>query len=251
MEEGGLNSLIKGSNGGQLRKAVEQPTFKADPSRCKRVFARAIYQLASAPKKTSKVTKGLASHLKYCYGACVKRNRHLLAKELSKQVYNVLEHICDNHDQCDIAWCYNKKATESGKVYNAPKEHRIDKINDPATYLQFQKNFEQYANIPQIKYCNHPFNTQTNEALNQAIATVAPKNVCYSSTGSLFSRVTMVIGVHNLGNDSFFQQLLQELSLFPDCLSQFLSLRDMKKESKRIYKRKFDVKLKRTKQQKT
>jgi hypothetical protein len=45
------------SNGGQLRKAVEQPTFKADPSHRKRVFARAIYQLALAPKKTSKVKK--------------------------------------------------------------------------------------------------------------------------------------------------------------------------------------------------
>jgi hypothetical protein len=51
-------------------------------------------------------------------------------------VYNVLEHICDNHDQFDIAWCYNKKGKESGKVNNAPKEHRIDKINDLVTHLQ-------------------------------------------------------------------------------------------------------------------
>jgi len=238
------------SNGGQLRSAVEQPTFKADPSHRKRVFARAIYQLASAPKKTSNVTKGLASHLKYCYGACVKRNRHLSAEELSNKVTNVLEHICDNHDQCDVAWCYNKQATESGKLYNAPKEHRIDKENDPVTYLQLQKIFEQYANVQQMNYCNHPFDTQTNEALNQAIATVAPKNVCYSSSGSLFSRVAIVIGVHNLGNDSFFQRLLQELSVFPDGLSEYLRLRDKKKESKRIYRRKFDVKLKRSKQQK-
>lgn len=101
-----------------------------------------------------------------------------------------------------------------------------------------------------MNYCNHPFDTQTNEALNQAIATVAPKNVCYSSSGSLFSRVAIVIGVHNLGNDSFFQRLLQELSVFPDGLSEYLRLRDKKKESKRIYRRKFDVKLKRSKQQK-
>jgi hypothetical protein len=73
----------------------------------------------------------------------------------------------------------------------------------PVTYLQLQKIFEQYANVQQMNYCNHPFDTQTNEALNQAIATVAPKNECYSSTGSLFSRVAIVIGVHNLGNDSF------------------------------------------------
>jgi hypothetical protein len=49
-----------------------------------------MYNLASAPKKTRKVTKGLAAHLKYCYGACVERNRHLTAEELSQKVSNVL-----------------------------------------------------------------------------------------------------------------------------------------------------------------
>jgi len=40
------------SNGGQLEIAIEQPTFKANPSHHKWVFARAIYNLASAPQKT-------------------------------------------------------------------------------------------------------------------------------------------------------------------------------------------------------
>jgi hypothetical protein len=60
------------SKGGQLLTSVEEPTFLADPSHRKRVFARAIYNLANALVKTSKVTKGLAGHLKNCYGACVK-----------------------------------------------------------------------------------------------------------------------------------------------------------------------------------
>jgi hypothetical protein len=127
-------------NGGQLQTALEQPKFKADPSHCKRVLARAIYNLASAPKKTSRVTKGLATHLKYCYGACVKRNRHLTAEELSIKVYNILDHICDLHDNCDKAWCYNAKAKQMDKVYTTPKEHRIDKVKDPETYLQLNKN---------------------------------------------------------------------------------------------------------------
>jgi len=61
-------------NGGQL-------SFLADPSHRKRVFALAIYNLASAPVKVSKVSKGLAGHLKYCYGACVKRYRHLTMED--------------------------------------------------------------------------------------------------------------------------------------------------------------------------
>ncbi len=128
------------SSGGQLKTAVEQPKCKADPSHRKRVFARAISNLASAPKKASRVTKGLAAHLKYCYGACVKRNRHLTAEELSIKVYNILDHICGLHDNCDKAWCYNAKAKEMDKVYTAPKEHRIDKVKDPETYLQLKKS---------------------------------------------------------------------------------------------------------------
>ena len=93
------------SNGGKLPTIIEEPKFLADPSHRKRVFARAIYNLAAAPKKTSKVTKGLAGHMKYCYGACIKRNRHLPAEELSQKVYNILDHVCGKHNGCDAAWC--------------------------------------------------------------------------------------------------------------------------------------------------
>jgi hypothetical protein len=53
---------------------------------------RAIYTLASAPVKTRRVMKGLAAHLKYCCGACMKRNYHLTAEELSEKTKNILEH---------------------------------------------------------------------------------------------------------------------------------------------------------------
>jgi hypothetical protein len=62
--------------------------------------------------RSSAVTKGLASHLKYCYGACVKRNPHLTPQQLGIKVRNILDHICDDHANCDSAWCYNKKAIE-------------------------------------------------------------------------------------------------------------------------------------------
>jgi len=103
-------------NGGVLPNNFEEPTFLADPLHWKRVFSRPIYNLASLPMSKSAVTKGLAAHLKYCYGACVKRNRHLLAQELSSKVFNILPHICGLHNDCDSAWCYDKKATEEGIV---------------------------------------------------------------------------------------------------------------------------------------
>jgi len=60
----------------------------------------------------------------------VKRNRHLTAEELSEKVKNILEHVCDNHSHCDGAWCCNVKAKEADKVYNAPKDHRINKQSE-------------------------------------------------------------------------------------------------------------------------
>lgn len=135
------------SNGGKLSNSIEEPSFLADLSHHKRVSTQAIYNLASAPVKTSRVTKGLAGHLKYCYGACVKRNWHLSAKELAEKVNNILEQICDNHDYCDKAWCYNIKSKEENKVYTAPKDHRMDKQGDSFTHIQLKKIFDQYTTV--------------------------------------------------------------------------------------------------------
>jgi hypothetical protein len=240
------------NKGGKLLETVEEPEFLADPSHRKRVFARAIYNLASAPVKTSRVTKGLAGHLKYCYGACVKRNRHLKAEELSEKVANILEHVCNNHISCDAAWCYDVKAKEAGKVYSAPKDHRINKEIDKLTYLQLKKIFDQYTSFDQMRYCNHPFDTQTNESLNESIARLAPKSVCYSGTNSLNSRIAIVIGIHNLGYHDFFSKVLQGVTVplsSSTHLSLYLQSKDKRKEWKRNYDRKLSVKLSRSKQQ--
>jgi hypothetical protein len=90
--------------------------------------------------KTSRFTKGLAGHLKYYYGACVKRNHHLTVEELSEKTKNILEHVCNNYKNCDAAWCYNVKAKEADKVCSVPKDHRKNKENDKVTYIQLKKN---------------------------------------------------------------------------------------------------------------
>jgi len=234
-----------------LPLTIEQPTFLADPSHRKRVFARAVYNLAAAPKKTSKVTKGLAGHLKYCYGACIKRNRHLPKEELSRKVYNVLDHICNIHENCDVAWCYDLKARERNQVYVPPADHRIDKNTDHESYLQLKNIFDQYASVEMMAYCNHFFDTQTNESLNESIANVAPKNVCYSNSVSLFSRVALVIGCHNLGYSRFFHDVFDEIGMsWTSTMSGYLNKRDKKKEKRKVYQQKFEVKLRRSQQQK-
>jgi len=134
-------------NGGNLPLTIEEPLFKADPSHCKRFFAKGIYNLANASVKVSTIKKELATHLKNCYGACVKRYRHLIAQELSDKVYNILEHMSNNHSNCHESWFYDKKAVLDNKTYLAPADHRIDKVKDAVVYGQLKKIFDQYANV--------------------------------------------------------------------------------------------------------
>jgi hypothetical protein len=99
-------------------------------------------------------------------------------------------------------------------------------------------------------YCNHPFDTQTNEALNQAIAKVAPKSVCYSSTTSLNARIALVIGVHNLGHLPFFSILFDKIGVeMGNNLSLFLKRKQTKKEAKQQYQKQGSTKIKRSQQQ--
>jgi hypothetical protein len=200
-------------NGGNLPLTIEEPQFKADPSHCKWVFVKGIYNLANASVKVSTIKKGLAKSLKYCYGACVKRYRHLTAQELSDKVYNILEHVSNNHSNCHESWCYDKRALLDNKTYLAPADHRIDKVKDAIAYGQLKKIFDQYTNVTQLGYCNLPFDTQTNEALNQAKANPTPNSVCYSSLSSLNTRVALVIGTHYMDHLPFFTTYFESLGL--------------------------------------
>jgi hypothetical protein len=156
----------------------------------------------------------------------------------------------DNHSNCHESWCYNKKALLENKTYLAPVDHRSDKVKDATAYAQLKKNFDKYANVTQMGYCNHPFVTQTNEALNQSIAYSVPKSVCYSSTTSLNTRVALVIGIHNLGHLRFFPTYFQLVGLeLGGSLTRFLARKESKKESKRKYQRLPTTKVQQSKEQ--
>jgi len=192
--------------------------------------------MSNMPKKKNAVTKPLAAHLKYCYGACVKRNRNKTAEELSAKVHNILDHICGIHEQCDTTWCYDKKAMEQNLPYNPPAEHRLDKSKYPETYAQLKEHFDYYASVEMMKYCTHPHDTQTNEALNQAIVNVAPISVCYSGTNSLNSCIGIIISIHNMGLYLFFDYLFNVVGMkMTEVLSDFLKRKQHKKERKKSY----------------
>jgi len=165
-------------------------------------------------------------------------------------VQNILQHICGNHSNCDDSWCYDKKAAMLGKTVNPPKEHCFDKQADEKTYLQLKEVFDRYANPTMMAQCNHQFDTQTNEALNNAVANVAPKTVCYSGTSSLSSRISLIIGIHNMGHVPFFTTLFEKIGVtMTPTLHRFLLQKSKRKEYKQKYIRQVNVKVNRSRKQ--
>jgi hypothetical protein len=123
-------------------------------------------------------------------------------------------------------------------------------VKDSLAYDRLKQVFDNYANVTQMGYCNHPFDTQTNKVLNQAIANMAPKSVSYSSTSSLNGRIALVIGVHNKGHLHFMTSYFAALGVdVGKSLRNFLVTKQKRKEWKKNYKRQILTKIKRSKQQ--
>jgi hypothetical protein len=162
-----------------------------------------------------------------------------------------LDHICREHANCDSNWCYDKRAINDNKPYNPLSDHHFDKTKHPETCLQLKGIFNQYANVNIMAYWTHPYDTLTNEALNQVIANIALKTVCYSSSISLYSRISLVIGCHNIGSSLFYSNLFVNLGIMLTInIAHFLKTGDIKKERKRKYDKEFHVKIARSKKQK-
>jgi hypothetical protein len=148
-------------------------------------------------------------------------------------------------------WCYDKKAVEENLPFNLPSDHRLNKFKYPETYNRLKEIFNQYASVDMMWYCYHTHDTQTNEALNQAIASIAPKSVCYSGSISLYSHITLAIGTHNMGYYDFFSALLKEVGVtMTPGLANFLNGKQKRKIQKRMYIRRLEVRIAWSKSQK-
>jgi len=57
---------------------------------------------------------------------------------------------------------------------------------------------DQNTSPENLAMLRHMYDSQKNEALNCAFAKVAPKNIVYSKTMSLFDRLALVIGIDSV-----------------------------------------------------
>jgi hypothetical protein len=55
--------------------------------------------------------------------------------------------------------------------------------------------------------------TQVNEALNNIVSWIAPKNKTYSGSAALLTRIPITVAIHSVGFDIFFIGLLERLGI--------------------------------------
>ena len=94
--------------------------------------------------------------------------------------------------------------------------------------------------------CLHIFDTQLNEALhNVVLAKYTPKHRSYATTMSLHNRISIVIGVHNLGHRNYWTKVFHRLKLeMNGDLVDNLSQQDGTKNRKCKYNARKEVKSK-------
>ena len=206
----------KKSDNGRLPLSINEPKFLADFNHRVKVIGKCVYALASMAKRDSEVTKVMAERVKTNWGLMLKQIRHLDFKKNYEKIKNKvrapIEHMFNNHDHCDHAWCLPLKARKENKNFE-PVENNpyYEKKKNFKMYQQLCSAVERFQEDENVRECLHMFNTQINESLNMCVSRYVPKFKHFGGTMALDSRVRCVIGVHNLGYANYYLALLDTL----------------------------------------
>ena len=273
---------------GQLPEEIPQPIFLADPSHRTKVVAKAIFVLAHLPKSISTCTNIDALRIKKYYGYMLKQSRMLTLDEIRVRCKAVIEHLFDNHEFCDDSWCrpsrIEQEIDEIIETINVPSNSMTAKPVGPQEqdlppnprsqgsrkqvtrtestsfyhskqcdsdlYNQLVEAYAKYTTPERLKESLHPFDTQLNESLHFVVSKYAPKHKNYSTTMSLSNRISIVVGIHNMGHLPFWTKVFERLQLpMSEDLVCSLTCLDRDKQTKREYKVRHETKLKRVKNQ--
>ena len=103
----------------------------------------------------------------------------------------------------------NLRAKEDSKYFRS-------KEIDSKLYKQVMESMRPYLTDDKLKMLQHPWSTQLNEAMNNSIASFAPKTKTFCCTMSLKTRVGIAAAIQGLGYQVFWNRVFQELGLTMD-----------------------------------
>ena len=121
-----------------------------------------------------------------------------------------------------------------------------NKTTDRRLYEQMWEAYQPCILPHRLRESLHPYDTQTNESLNNMVAKYAPKTKSLGTSMALTHRIHVVIGIHNEGLRKYWEQVYSKLEIdMSPLLRNFLKDKDKEREAKRQYKKKSSVKRKR------
>ena len=185
---------------GKLPKWIYEPIFLADPSHRIKAISKHFYALANQNVSQSRVNKSMAKRLKKNWGYMVRQNRDKTIDEFVKNANAPLEHLFNNHEYCSPDWCDALKARKEGRVYIHPEGYCNKNTETGAKmYSQLAAITKKYGTASYLRQSMHPFNTQSNEALNFSQACLTPKSKSFHESFTFHHRHAIVVGVHITG----------------------------------------------------
>ena len=258
-----------GTGKGKLPQHIPEPRWLADPSHRTRVVARAIFALVTLRVGEEHLKKVDALRFKKNFGYMLKQGRSCTLEVFQQKAKAVIYHMFNEHRFCDPAWCkplrMEQKCSADGVDDSSTSDENSQVISDEedidkkvsyyrsmtkhkALFDLLWKTYQPYITPERLIESMHEFDTQLNEALNNVVARYAPKNRTYGTTMSLSNRISIVIGIHNMGHLSYWDEVFKRCRIESNIdLIDNLARMDNHKDWKRKYNSKTEVKQRRVK----
>ena len=144
--------------------------------------------MTKGPVFSTIATKLDALQMKKYYSNFIKQNCKKDIEWLLVHAMAPLDHLFDNHHLCNGSWCHKKKAAESDTplpIVNAEdkrnkKTHYRSMVDEAELYKAMKEKYAKYISKEYLQHCQHSFDTQINEGINNSVSSYASKRKHYS-----------------------------------------------------------------------
>ncbi|XP_063446744.1 uncharacterized protein LOC134726274 [Mytilus trossulus] len=175
----------------RLRNKVDKSIIKlSDSNHVKKTLGKSLFALRN---KHSRLTTKIIYYFMKCFNFLVAQARGR-PEEISKNLPALSKHPFGDHTSCDPSWCQSFEDS-SMKFRSLPYGKPLkDKQLQASLSTLFSNYITQSEKLAKLE------STQGNESFNDTVASKAPKNRHYGSSGSLGYRVAASVIQKNKGH---------------------------------------------------
>ncbi|KAK3108332.1 hypothetical protein FSP39_005757 [Pinctada imbricata] len=223
----------------KVRSEVD-PSMKktSDKNHTMKQFANRLWDLKKQ-KHYKELSAKTITHIKKCFSFCLAQNSGDVSA-IQSELPAIVPHLYGVHDKCSIQWCGYLKAPDTYVPKRLPYKRYLRDVHlksDLSSILQeFAQNSEMLA---------HLGSSQSNESLNNTIASKAPKANFFSGSESNDYRVAAAVAQKNLGYQ-YISKVNERMLLSPGKVTQTMAEKtDRKRERAREVSRTVEAKRRR------